>query len=129
MNTTSAIGTRLFVAIASVACTLFAAGAGAKSHEVTVAIHVSTQGVDLSQAADAHTFYARLQNAAWEACTRANRVDLQPVDDVRGCYESALSAAIRSVKAPTLTQVYLENHTMQEAARQGITLRAQLAAK
>jgi len=112
---------------AAVVCTLFAGNVAAK--DVTVAIHVSTTGLDLSQPADASTFYTRLENAAWVACTRGDRVNLVPVDDVKGCYEKALGGAIRSAKAPTLTQIYLANHTLQEAAAHGIGVPAQVAAK
>jgi UrcA family protein len=119
---------RLLVGAATVVCTLFAGNAtAAKDHNVTVAIHVSTEGLDLSQPADARTFYTRLENAAWVACTRGNRVNLVPVDDVKGCYEKALGGAIRSAKAPTLTQIYLATHTLQEAAARGIDVPAQIA--
>ena len=63
------------------------------------------------------------------ACTRGNRVNLAPVDDVQGCYEKALGGAIRSAKAPVLTGIYLETHTLQQAAKRGIEVPAQLAAK
>lgn len=105
----------------------FAGNAAAEDHDVTVAIHVSTEGRDLSQTADARTFYTRLKNAAWVACTRGNRVDLVPVDDVKGCYEKALGGAIRSAKAPMLTQIYLATHTIQEAAVYGINVATQIA--
>lgn len=102
----------------------------ARDHSVTVVLHVSAKGLDLSQPADARTFYSRLANAAaWIACTRGNRVDLLPVDDLKGCYEGALGRAIRSAKQPTLTQIYLATHAPQEAAAQGIHIPAQLAAK
>jgi UrcA family protein len=114
---------------ATVACALFAGAVAAKDYNVTVALHVSTRGLDLSQPADAQTLYTRLQNAAWVACTRGNRVDLVPVVDLHGCYEKALAGAIRSVKAPTLTRIYLETHTLQEAAQRGLGVPAQLAAK
>ena len=52
---------------AIVACSLFAGSVAAK--DVTVAIQVSTQGLDLSQPAGAHQFYRRLQQAARVACT------------------------------------------------------------
>jgi UrcA family protein len=112
---------------AAVVCTLFGGNVSAKDHSVTVAIAVSTQGLDLNQAADAQTFYTRLENAAWVACTRGNRVNLVPVDDVKGCYEKALGGAIRSANAPTLTQIYLATHTLQEAAARGIDVPAQMA--
>ena len=92
-----------------VACTLFAGSVAAQDHEVTVAIQVSTQGLDLSQPAGAHEFYTRLQHAAWVVCTHGNRVDLEPSANPRRCYEKALGDAIRSANVPLLTQVYLGN--------------------
>jgi UrcA family protein len=120
---------RSILGYAAVAGILFASNAAAaKDHNVTVAIHVSTEGLDLGQPADARTFYTRLEKAAWVACTRGNRVDLVPVDDLKGCYEKALGGAIRSAKAPTLTQIYLATHTLQEAAARGIDMPTQIAA-
>ena len=131
MQTKLAIsGARFVLGVAAVAGTLFAiTPAAAKNHNVTVALHVSTKGLDLSQPADARTFYTRLENAAWVACTWGNRVDLLPVDDLKACYDRALGGAIHSAKAPTLIQIYLETHTLQQAAAQGIEVPAQLAAK
>jgi hypothetical protein len=90
---------------------------------------VSTQGLDLSQPRDARTFYTRLKNAAWVACTRGNRVNLAPVDDLTGCYEKALGNAIRLANAPPLTRVYLATHTLREAAAHGIEVPPQMAAR
>jgi UrcA family protein len=120
---------RMLVAAAAVACTLFAGNIAAKDYNVTVDIRVSTQGLDLSRPADAQTFYIRLQNAAWVACTRGDRVNLLPVDDLKGCYENALGGAIRSARTPTLTQIYLATHTPREAEKHGIEVPTQLAAK
>jgi UrcA family protein len=114
---------------AAVACTLFAGNATASDREFAVAIHVSTQGFDLTQAAGAKKFYARLQNAADVVCTRGNRVGLAPLADPKACYEKALGDAIRSANLPLVTQVYLETHTLQQAAARGINVPAQLAAK
>jgi UrcA family protein len=114
---------------AAVVCTLFGGNVAAKDYNVTVAIHVSTAGLDLNRPADARKFYTRLEYAARVACTRGNRVDLVPVDNLQGCYEKALGGAIRSAKTPTLTQIYLATHTLQEAAKHGIEVPAQLAAK
>jgi UrcA family protein len=119
---------RSILGCAAVAGILFAGNAvAAKDHNVTVAIHVSTEGLNLSQTADARTFYTRLENAAWVACTRGNRVDLVPVDDLKGCYERALGGAVHSANAPMLTQIYLATHTLQEAAARGIDVPAQIA--
>ena len=114
---------------AAIACPLFAGNVAAKDYTVTVAIHVSTQGLDLHQPAGAQTFYARLQHAADVACTHGNRVDLKPPSDPVGCYEKALGEAIRSANVPLLTQVYLGTHTLRQAAAYGIEAPAQLVAK
>jgi UrcA family protein len=130
MYTKSAIsGTKSILAFAAVAGMLCAGNAAvANDHNVTVAIHVSAKGLDLTQPADARTFYTRLENAAWVACTRGDRVDLVPVNDVKGCYEKALGGAIRSAKAPMLTRIYLATHTLQQAAAHGIEVPPQIAA-
>jgi UrcA family protein len=114
---------------AAIACPLFAGNVVAKDYTVTVAIHVSTQGLDLSQPADARKFYTRLENAAWVACTRGNRVNLVPIDNLKGCCEKALAGAIRSASVPTLTQIYLANHSVQEAVAGGIVAPALIAVK
>jgi len=123
------VSPRALLGAAAVACALVAANVAANGHDVTVAIHVSTQGIDLSQPVGAHQFYERLQNAAWLACTRANRVGLEPVADPIACYEKALGDAIRSANRPLVTQVYLATHTLREAAARGIDVPAQVAAK
>jgi UrcA family protein len=112
-----------------VMCTLFAGNVWAGDHEVTVAIHVSTQGLDLSQPDGAQQLYMRLKQAARVACTHGNRVDLDPDPLPEICYEKALGDAIRSVNVPLLTQVYLATHTLREAAARGIDVPAQIAAK
>jgi UrcA family protein len=130
MSTKLAVaGARLVLGVATVAGTLFATNpAFAGDHNVTVVLHVSAKGLDLNRPADARTFYSRLENASWVACTRGDRVDLLPVDDLKGCYEGALGGAIRSAKAPMLTQIYLTTHTVLEAAAHGVDLPAQVAA-
>ena len=112
---------------AMVACTLFAAKVVAE--DVKVAYQVSSQGLDLRQPAGAQEFYGRLKKAARIVCTHGNRVDLQPSPDPKGCYEKALGDAIRSANVSLLTQVYLETHTLREAAARGIDVPVQVAAK
>jgi len=111
------------------ACALYAGTVAAKDHEVTVAIQVSTRGLNPSQPAGAHELYSRLRQAAKIVCTHGNRVDLEPVKDPVGCYEKALGNAIWFAKLPLLTQVYLETHTPRQAAAYGIDVPVQLAAK
>jgi UrcA family protein len=126
---TAVVSARSFLGAAALVCTLIAGNVAAKDHKVVVAIHVSAQGLDLSQPADALTFYTRLKQAAWVACTDGNRVDLVPSDNLLGCYEKALGGAIRSAGVPMLTRIYLGNHTLQQAAALGILLPAQTVAK
>jgi UrcA family protein len=120
---------RSLVGAAIILCSLFAGNVAAKDHRVIVAIHVSTQGLDLSQPADARKLYIRLQHAAWELCACPDRVNLVPEDDLPGCREKALGGAIRSANTPMLTRIYLETHTFQAAAAYGIEVPAQVAAK
>jgi UrcA family protein len=120
---------RLLVGAATIVGTLCAGNVAAESHDVTVAINVSTQGLDLTQPADAHKLYTRLQDAARVACTSGDRVGLAPVDDLQGCVEQALGGAIRSADTPMLTRIYLETHTLQAAAAHGIDVPARVVAK
>lgn len=126
---TAVMSARCVIGAAAVACTLFAGNVTAEDRTVTVAIHVSTHGLDLHQPAGAQEFYIRLQRAARVACTHGNRVDLAPAPDPEGCYEKALGDAIRSANVLRLTQVYLVTHTLGEAAARGIDVPAQMAAK
>ena len=103
-----------------VACMFFAGDVAAESSTVSVAIRVSTHGIDLSEPAGARELYRRLKNAAWIACTRANRVGLEPSPDPEACSEKALGMAILSAHTPLLTQVYLETHSLGQAAAHGI---------
>ena len=114
---------------AAVMCTLVAGKVSASDRDVTIAIQVNAHGLDLSQPAGAMELYQRIENAAYIACTRADRVGLEPASDERGCHEKALGDAVRSVNVPLLTQAYLAKHTVREAMAHGIDLRTQLAAK
>jgi UrcA family protein len=114
---------------AIVACTLFAGEAAAKDPEITIAYQVNTQGLDLDQTSGAHELYSRLEHAARVVCTHGMRVDLAPSENPRTCYEDALGQAVRFVKRPLLTQIYLQTHTLREAAARGIDVSVQLASK
>ena len=126
---TAVMSARWVLGAAAIACTLFAGNVAAEGRAVTVAIRVSTQGLDLRQPAGVHEFYIRLQRAARVVCTHGDRVGLEPSPDPEGCYEKALGDAIRSANRPLLTQVYLATHTLREAAARGIDVPAQIAAK
>jgi UrcA family protein len=114
---------------AIVACTLFAGNVAAQGQDVRVANTVSTQGVDLGTPAGAREFYLRLKNAAWYVCTRTDRVGLEPLQDPYACSEKALGDAVGSAHSPLLAQVYLETHSLGQAATHGISVPVQLAAK
>jgi UrcA family protein len=114
--------------IGIVAC-LICAGATAAEHAVDVSKKISSEGLDLTRAADAQTFLTRLEGAAWMLCKRGTRVDLKPVDNFKECYEKALGDAVRATNKASVTQAYLIKHTLQDAASHGIELPAQLAAK
>ena len=101
----------------------------ASEHIITVDMHVSSAGLDLSQPADARMFYRRIEHAATVVCTQENRPDLVRIDDYKTCYRKALSNAIRSLGNPLLTRMYLETHTLSEAEAAGIDVPPQLAAK
>ena len=121
--------TRLLIGAAALACALLTGTAAAQDPTVTVALRVNSTGLDLSQPADAHTFYIRLENAAWVACTRGNRVDLVPTDDLKGCYEKALGSAVRATGVALVTEAYLSSHTYAQAASHGIAIPAQVAGR
>ncbi|HYB65314.1 MAG TPA: UrcA family protein [Steroidobacteraceae bacterium] len=128
-TTTRFTGGWSLLGAAALACTCLTGNVAAKDHNVTIAIPVSTQGLDLSKPDDAQTFYTRLRNAAWVACTRGTRVDLVPLENPRYCIEKALGNAVRIAKTPLVTQLYLQTHSLKEAAAQGIEIPAQVAAK
>jgi UrcA family protein len=119
---------RLLLGVTTVVCALFAGSVSAKDKIVADSVKVSPQGLDLSQPADARTFYTRLENAAWVVCTRGTRVGLLPADDKFRCYQKALGEAVHASNKPLITQIYLATHTLQEAASHGIEP-AQLVAK
>jgi UrcA family protein len=126
---TAALTVRPLLCAAAAACALAAGHVVADGHEVTVAIHVNSQGLDLTQPAGARQFYARLVHAARVACSHGERVDLAPVPDPAACEAKALGGAVRSANQPLLTRAYLGTHTLQEATTYAIAVPAQVATK
>ena len=120
---------RSVLSATAIMCALFTGNIWAADRTVTVAIHVNTQGLDLSQPDAARLFYARLERSACVVCTHGNRVDLVPDPAPVLCYEKALGDAIRSVNRPMLTVIYLETHTLRQAAARGIQVPSEFAAK
>jgi UrcA family protein len=106
-----------------VLCSVFSVTAAtADGRDVTVAIHVNARGLDLSQEAGLRKFYQRIKYAAWVACNQADRVSLAPVDDPQKCADQSLATAVRSTTSPALARIYLETHTLQQAAAMGISV-------
>jgi UrcA family protein len=126
---TVARGTWLLFCAATLIGTFAGGIARAAEHTFTVAVNVSSRGLDLSQPADVQAFYRRVQRAAEVVCTQPNRVGLVRVDDYKSCYQKALANAIRSLKLPSFTGMYLEDHTLKQAEAAGIDLPPQVAAK
>jgi len=112
-----------------IVCAFIAGSVAAKDQDFTVAYQVTSQGLDLTKPAGTHEFYSRLKHAAEIVCTHGMRVDLVPPSDPQGCYEKALGNAIRSANLPRLTEVYLETHSLGDAATHGIDVLAMMAAK
>ena len=125
MHTQSASARTLLAMV--IAGSLFAGTAQAKDYRVNVSEPINMVGLDLGNLADAQKLYMRLRRAADDVCTRKTRADLLPLDDPRRCIERALGNAVRQVHAPRVTQLYLANHTLRDAATWGIELPAELA--
>jgi len=119
----------LFCAASTLIGTFAGSGARASEHTVTVAVSVSSRGIDLNKPAGVQAFYKRVQRAAEVVCTQPNRVGLVRVGDYESCYQKALANAIRSLKLPSLTGMYLQDHTLKQAEAAGIDLPPQVAAK
>jgi UrcA family protein len=112
-------------------CAIVSGLVQAKDYEVTVAVPVSSAGLDLSRTAGALELYGRLTKAAYFVCRGGNRVDLKPLAPAqfKRCNETALGNAVRSANQPQLTKVYLETHTLQDASTHGIDVSVLMAAK
>jgi UrcA family protein len=116
-------------AAAVAACALLSGPIHANEPTVAVSISVSTAGLDLNQATDARTMYGRLTDAARVVCGRGQRVDLRPVANISDCIDSALGDAVRSVNRSQLTMIFLQTHSLQDAANRGIEVPVLVAAK
>lgn len=125
--TMSGLYSILFAAV--IACAFPAGNASAEGSPVTIALKVSTRGLDLETAVGARELYSRLKNAAWIACTRANRVGLAPAPSPEACADIALGEAIHSTNIRRLTLIYLETHTLREASARGIDIPLHVAAQ
>jgi UrcA family protein len=121
---------QVHVVIAAVAASaLLCAPIQAREHDVTVTVPVATAGLDTRDPATARELYRRLRLAAQVACSDGNRVDLKPSPSFAGCVEKALGNTVHSIAWPQLSAVYLETHTLHDAATYGIDVPVQMAAK
>jgi UrcA family protein len=118
---------KTLVFVAATAAAVLAASV--RADEVTVNYSVSAAGINLSQAAGAREFLRRLEHAARVVCTHGNRVDLVPLDDIRGCFEQTIGEAVRLANKPELTAVYLQTHSSQVATAYRVDVPVQVAAK
>jgi UrcA family protein len=123
------IRARALLGASVVVCALFAAHLSATEKSISDSVKVSPRGLDLSQPAGARAFYVRLENAAWEVCTRGTRVGLLPVENQFQCYQNALGEAVHASNERLVTQIYLASHTLEEAAAHRIAAPAQVVAK
>jgi UrcA family protein len=126
------LNTKLSICInALAACAILPGAVQAKDQDVTVSAQVSTAGLDLSQPAAARELYGRLHKAAFNVCGTGNRLDLKPLGPIEfeGCVQKALGDSVRSANRPQLTKVYLNTHSLQDAATRGIDVSALMAAK
>jgi UrcA family protein len=114
---------------AAAACAVLSVAAQAEELIFMVQATVATAGLDLSQPADARELYTRLSKAAGTVCSDRSRVDALPVADFASCYQKALGDAVRSANRTQLTLVYLQTHTLQDAANRGIGVPTLVVAK
>lgn len=111
------------------ACAALSGHSQARHSQIIVKIPVRYADLDVSQPAGAQELYYRLQHAALVACTNGDQVALEPLANPAACYEDAIAEAVRTVKQPQLTVIYLRTHTLQAAATHGIKIPDQVAAK
>jgi UrcA family protein len=130
MNTKSPMqAVRALAYVAAAAnCTMLYSPIQASEHVVTVTIPVDVTGLDAHDPGYARELYRRLRIAARIACSDGDRVDLKPLSNLSGCYENALGDAVHSINLPPLNAVYLETHTLRDAAAHGIEVPQRVAA-
>ena len=130
MNTKSLMqaGSALVCVGAAATCAMLYRPIQASEHVVTVTVPVNVAGLDAHDPGYARELYRRLRIAARIACSDGNRVDLKPVSNFSGCYENVLGDAVHSINLPPLNAVYLETHTLRDAASHGIAVPQRVAA-
>jgi len=78
---------------------------------------VTAQGaqVNLSSAAGARDFYARIEQAARSACASPRQDHDAMESPADSCVEGAIARSVREVNSPELTRVYIE-HSSHEVS-------------
>ena len=79
------------------------AGPGVPADNDTPALHVSTQGVNFNDAAQARRFYVKLETAARLVCQAGSADRLVAGTEDITCGRDNMKAAVRKVDAPQLT--------------------------
>jgi UrcA family protein len=130
MNTKSQFqaGKALLCVATAATCAMLYRPIQASEHVVTVTILVDVAGLDAHDPGYANELYRRLRIAARIACSDGNRVDLKPQSNFPACYENALGDAVHSINMPPLNALYLETHTLRDAAAHGIEVPQRVAA-
>ena len=83
----------------------------------TVSVKVSAAGLDVNSAAGAQELYKRLTIAAEQACGVEAEFDALRTAKFDRCYRDTLGNAVHAINRPLLTQVYVERHSRDDAAR------------
>jgi UrcA family protein len=113
---------KLTAGLCLAACSVLSGPVQAGEKIVTVRLAVAVADLDLSRPSDARELYARLSAAAQTVCGNSLRVAARPLTDFASCFQHALGDAIRSANKPQLTMVYMNTHTLQDAANRGISV-------
>jgi UrcA family protein len=119
--------TKPYLGVAALAASVLLTGLVHAGNTFSIKFTVDTNGLDLTHEAGVRDLYSRLKNAADAVCNNVYRVGLEPVANYADCYEKALAAAVKLVNKPLLTQVYLDAHTLKDAAAHDVKV-ASLAA-
>ncbi len=108
-------------ALVATACALVLGVSQAASLDPpTVAVKVSSTGLDLSSAVGAHAMLRRIAGAAEQACGIEAEFDALRAGKFRVCYREALGNAVRALNQPGVTHAYVAQYP-SDAARYGIS--------
>ena len=109
-NRRFSFGRMLLVSIAAGLPFLAQAGEPARAQLTVSTIVVSYADLDLSEQAGARTLYARLKRASAKACGhRPPPIELKASRAYQGCYESALTKAVKRVDSQQLYALHAEH--------------------